>query len=205
MAARAIKRLIEVVLSAVALIVLAPVIAAVAVAIRLTMGRPVLFRQVRPGYQARPFTLVKFRTMTEARDSLGRPLPDSDRLTKFGRFLRRTSLDELPQLWNVLRGEMSLVGPRPLLAEYLRLYNPEQARRHLVRPGITGWAQVNGRNAVGWDERFRYDVWYVDHWSLGLDLRILGLTIARVLTCQGISERGVATMTPFQGSAGGKA
>ena len=145
------------------------------------MGRPVLFRQVRPGYRARPFTLMKFRTMREARDSLGRPLPDSDRLMKFGRFLRRTSLDELPQLWNVLRGEMSLVGPRPLLMEYLPLYSPEQARRHLVRPGITGWAQVNGRNVIGWDEKFRYDVWYVDHWSLWLDLKVLLRTVRHVL------------------------
>jgi lipopolysaccharide/colanic/teichoic acid biosynthesis glycosyltransferase len=205
MASRGIKRLIDVVLSSGALIALAPVIAVGAIGIRLTMGRPVLFRQVRPGYRARPFTLLKFRTMREARDSLGRPLPDSDRLTKFGRFLRRTSLDELPQLWNVLRGEMSLVGPRPLLMEYLPLYSPEQARRHLVRPGITGWAQVNGRNAIGWDEKFLYDVWYVDHWSLWLDLKIVWLTIIKVIRREGISERGVATMTPFQGPAGGKA
>ncbi len=166
------------------------------------MGRPILFHQVRTGYRGRPFTIFKFRTMREARQIGGEPLPDAERLTRLGRFLRRTSLDELPQLWNVLRGDLSLVGPRPQLTQYLPLYTPEQARRHDVRPGITGWAQVNGRNAIGWDEKFRHDIWYMDHWSLGLDATILVLTVIKVILCEGITEDGVETVTPFRGSAG---
>ena len=198
---RALKRAIDGSAAAAGLVVLAPLMLAVGLAIRLSMGRPVLFRQVRPGYRGRPFTLYKFRTMREAVGPDGTPLPDAERLTRVGRFVRSTSLDELPQLWNVLRGDLSLVGPRPLLMQYLPLYSPEQARRHEVRPGITGWAQVNGRNAIGWDEKFRLDVWYVDHWSLGLDLKILAMTAVKVLRREGISEAGAATMTPFRGPA----
>ena len=156
--------------------------------------------QTRPGLLGKPFALVKFRTMTDVRDEEGRLLPDARRLTRFGKFLRSSSLDELPELWNVLRGEMSLVGPRPLLMEYLPLYNEEQARRHEVRPGITGWAQVNGRNALSWDEKFKLDVWYVDNQSFWLDLKILGLTFWRVLRRDGISGRGEATMSKFRGN-----
>jgi lipopolysaccharide/colanic/teichoic acid biosynthesis glycosyltransferase len=168
--------------------------------VRRKLGSPALFRQVRPGLHGRPFMMVKFRTMTDERGADGELLPDAQRLTAFGRFLRASSLDELPELWNVLRGEMSLVGPRPLLMEYLPLYSPEQARRHEVRPGITGWAQVNGRNAVSWDERFKLDVWYVDHRSLWLDLRILWLTVRKVLVREGISAQGEATMSRFTGN-----
>lgn len=168
-----------------------------------TMGPPVLFRQVRPGLKGRPFELMKLRTMTNDVDEKGDPLPDEARLTRAGRWIRRLSLDELPQLVNVLRGDMSLVGPRPLLMEYLALYTPQQARRHEVKPGITGWAQVNGRNVLDWEERFRLDVWYVDHQSWWLDLRILGLTVLRVLRGEGINEPGVATMSKFTGSPHG--
>ena len=164
------------------------------------MGRPVLFRQQRPGLPGRPFGMVKLRTMTNARAPDGALLPDAQRLPAFGRFLRSSSLDELPELWNVLRGEMSLVGPRPLLMEYLPLYSPEQARRHEVRPGITGWAQVNGRNALTWDEKFKLDVWYVDHQSLRLDLRILFLTLRRVVQRDGITAAGDASMPRFTGN-----
>jgi lipopolysaccharide/colanic/teichoic acid biosynthesis glycosyltransferase len=202
---RTLKRIIDVLAAAAGLVVLAPVLAAVALLIRLRMGGPVLFRQARPGLRGRPFVLYKFRTMREAVGPDGAPRPDAERLTALGRSLRRTSLDELPQLWNVLRGDLSLVGPRPLLAEYLPLYTPEQARRHEVRPGITGWAQVHGRNAIGWDEKFRRDVWYVDHWSLGLDAKILALTVVKVLRREGISARGAATMPPFRGRAGERA
>ena len=167
---------------------------------RCKLGSPVLFRQVRPGLYGRPFMMVKFRTMTDERGADGALLPDAQRLTAFGHFLRASSLDELPELWNVLRGEMSLVGPRPLLMEYLPLYSPAQARRHDVRPGITGWAQVNGRNAVSWDERFALDVWYVEHCSLWLDLRILWLTVRKVLVREGISAQGEATMPRFTGN-----
>lgn len=167
--------------------------------VRLKLGGPVLFTQIRPGLHGRPFKMVKFRSMTDARASDGELLPDALRLTAFGRLLRASSLDELPELWNVLRGEMSLVGPRPLLMEYLPLYSAEQARRHEVRPGITGWAQVNGRNALSWDERFRLDVWYIDHHSLWLDLRILWLTARKVLVREGISAQGEATMPRFTG------
>lgn len=169
--------------------------------IRRKIGRPVFFRQIRPGLNGRPFEMVKFRTMTDERDADGNLLPDAQRLTKFGKFLRSTSLDELPELWNVLKGDMSLVGPRPLLMEYLPLYTKEQARRHEVRPGITGWAQVNGRNAISWEEKFKLDVWYVDNRSLWLDIKILWLTAKKVLVREGISARGEATMSKFQGSS----
>jgi sugar transferase EpsL len=177
-----------------------PVAVAVALAVRFQLGSPVLFRQVRPGYKALPFTLLKFRTMSLARDEGGNLLSDEKRLTKLGERLRRYSLDEIPQLWNVLWGEMSLVGPRPLLMEYLDRYTPEQARRHEVKPGITGWAQVNGRNALSWDEKFRQDIWYVDHWSLVLDFRILTRTFWRVMSKDGISQQGFATMHEYTGS-----
>jgi lipopolysaccharide/colanic/teichoic acid biosynthesis glycosyltransferase len=193
------KRVCDAGAAALGLVVLSPLLAAVALAVRLRLGAPVLFRQERPGLHGRPFVLVKFRTMRDATDAAGRPLPDERRLTPLGRWLRSTSLDELPELWNVLRGEMSLVGPRPLLMQYLPLYSPEQARRHEVRPGVTGWAQVNGRNALGWEERFALDVWYVDHRSLRLDLWILLLTLRKVLLREGISPAGQATMTRFDG------
>jgi lipopolysaccharide/colanic/teichoic acid biosynthesis glycosyltransferase len=204
--ARLVKRILDVTTALTALVVLSPVLLATALAIRFTMGRPVLFRQVRPGYRSRPFVLLKFRTMTEdsaiSASDVERLATDGRRLTRLGRWLRRTSVDELPQLWNVLKGEMSLVGPRPLLMEYLPLYDPHQARRHEVRPGITGWAQVNGRNEADWVDRLNDDVWYVDHWSLSLDLRIIARTIATVAGGRGVSRKGQATMVPFQGSAG---
>lgn len=180
-----------------------PMAIVVAMLVRLRMGSPVFFRQVRPGYRGKPFTLVKFRTMNSAHDEHGCLLPDEKRLTKLGELLRRYSVDEIPQLWNVLKGEMSLVGPRPLLMQYLDRYTPEQARRHEVKPGITGWAQVNGRNALSWEERFQQDVWYVDHWSSALDLRILAHTFWRVLRTEGISQEGFATMPEYRGSAQG--
>ena len=194
------KRLIDIIFSAMALALLSPVILATATVIRLRMGAPVLFAQQRPGLQGRPFKMYKFRTMLDAHGADGHPLPDSERLTPFGRFLRSTSLDELPGLWSVLKGDMSLVGPRPLLMSYLPLYSPEQTRRHEVRPGITGWAQVNGRNALSWEEKFALDVWYVDHRSLVLDLKILLLTVRKVLARDGISADGEATMPAFTGS-----
>ncbi len=183
------------------LVCLFPVILVLASLIRRNLGTPIFFRQIRPGLRARPFRMIKFRTMRDACNSTGRRLPDEDRLTPFGRWLRATSLDELPELWNVLKGDMSLVGPRPLLMEYLPLYTPEQARRHEVRPGITGWAQINGRNAISWEEKFALDVWYVDHQSFWLDLKILWLTVWRVLRRDGISAAGEATMAKFTGSA----
>ena len=182
------------------LTMLSPFLAFVALAVWATLGSPVLFAQVRPGLAERPFRLFKFRTMTGAKGADGVPLPDQDRLTPFGRFLRSTSLDELPELWNVLRGDMSLVGPRPLLLEYLPRYSSEQARRHTVRPGITGWAQVCGRNALSWDERFRLDVWYVDNVALRLDISILLRTVGSVLRREGISSGSHATMQKFKGS-----
>ena len=194
-----VKRSLDVTVAAVGLAVLAPVFLGVALVVRLTLGKPVFFRQVRIGQWCRPFTLVKFRTMVDARDELGQLLPDEVRLRRVGRALRASTLDELPQLWNVLRGELSLVGPRPLLPEYVRLYSPEQLRRHEVVPGVTGWAQVNGRNALGWADRFRHDVWYVDNWSVMLDLKILIMTISQVLGRSGISAEGHATMPNFQG------
>jgi lipopolysaccharide/colanic/teichoic acid biosynthesis glycosyltransferase len=194
------KRVFDFVVALLALLLLALPLLALAWLIRRKLGSPVLFRQVRPGLQGRPFTMVKFRTMTDERGPDGALLPDAQRLTPFGRFLRASSLDELPELWNVLKGEMSLVGPRPLLMEYLPLYTPEQARRHEVRPGITGWAQVNGRNAISWADKFALDVWYVDHRSLWLDVQILWRTVRKVLVRDGISAAGEATMTKFTGS-----
>ena len=193
------KRFFDFTVAAVALLALALPLLALTWLVRRKLGRPAFFRQVRPGLHGRPFEMVKFRSMTDARGPDGALLPDADRLTPFGRFLRSSSLDELPGLWNVLKGDMSLVGPRPLLVEYLPLYSPEQARRHEVRPGITGWAQVNGRNAIGWDDKFKLDVWYVDHRSLWLDLRILWLTVRKVLVRDGISAAGEATMARFTG------
>ena len=195
------KRAIDRTLAGALLVTLSPVMAATALAIRVSMGSPVLFRQQRPGLRGRPFELVKFRTMTDARDASGAPLPDGRRLTRVGQLIRSTSLDELPQLWNVVRGEMSLVGPRPLLMEYLSRYTSEQARRHDVLPGITGWTQINGRNALQWEAKFALDVWYVDHWSLWLDAKILALTAARLLDRRGISQEGHATMPVFMGTA----
>ncbi len=179
----------------------APLLAVTAVAMRASMGSPVFFIQERPGLAGRPFRLVKFRTMRDARAVDGAPLPDADRLTRAGKLLRTTSLDELPQLWNVLKGDLSLVGPRPLLMEYLARYTPQQARRHDVLPGITGWAQVNGRNAISWEEKFALDTWYVDNWSVWLDLKILALTISRVVRRSGVSAAGHATAPEFRGSA----
>lgn len=193
------KRLLDLVLTVPALVLAAPLMGGLAALVRLRLGTPVLFRQQRPGRGGAPFTILKFRTMTDRRDAEGRLLPDAERLTRLGRFLRSTSLDELPELWNVVRGEMSLVGPRPLLMEYLDRYSPEQARRHEVRPGITGWAQVNGRNATSWAERLAMDVWYVDHVSLALDLKILLRTLRSVLRREGISAEGHATMPVFRG------
>jgi lipopolysaccharide/colanic/teichoic acid biosynthesis glycosyltransferase len=193
------KRLFDILVAAFLLLLTLPLMLATAVAVHLALGAPVLLRQTRPGKGGAPFLFFKFRTMTEARDGAGRLLPDERRLTPFGRWLRATSLDELPQLANVLKGDMSLVGPRPLLMEYIPLYSPLQARRHEVRPGITGWAQVNGRNALSWEERFRLDVWYVDHRSWLLDLRILLLTVLRVFQARGVAQPGQATMTRFTG------
>ena len=192
-----VKRLADVSLAGTALVVTAPVLAAAAVAVRATMGRPVLFSQVRPGRGGRPFTVRKLRTMTPGAGD------DAARLTPLGRLLRASSVDELPQLWNVLRGDMSLVGPRPLLVQYLPRYSPEQARRHDVLPGITGWAQIHGRNALSWDAKFAHDVWYVDHWSVLLDLRILASTIRRVLARDGVSSDGHVTMPEFLGPGRG--
>ncbi|MDL2200402.1 sugar transferase [Halopseudomonas aestusnigri] len=195
-----IKRAFDIVASGCALLLLAPVIGYVAWQISRKMGSPVLFRQVRPGLNGQPFEMIKFRTMKDALDAAGNPLPDAERLTPFGQFLRSSSLDELPELWNVLKGDMSLVGPRPLLMEYLPLYSAEQARRHEVRPGVTGWAQVNGRNALSWEEKFKLDVWYVDNRSLWLDIKVLFLTVKKVLVRDGISAEGEATMSKFTGS-----
>ena len=183
-----------------ALLLLCLPLAVLTLLVRRKLGHPAFFRQVRPGLHGQPFEMVKFRSMTDARGPDGALLPDAERLTPFGRFLRASSLDELPGLWNVLKGDMSLVGPRPLLMEYLPLYSPERARRHEVRPGITGWAQVNGRNALGWDDKFKLDVWYVDHRSLWLDIKILWLTVKKVLVRDGISAAGEATMPRFTGS-----
>ena len=194
------KRLFDLCASALLLLLLAIPLLALAWTVRRRLGSPVLFRQVRPGLGGRPFEMLKFRTMTDARDHSGQLLPDAQRLTPFGQWLRSTSLDELPELWNVLQGQMSLVGPRPLLMDYLSLYTPEQARRHEVRPGITGWAQVHGRNAISWEDRFRLDVWYVDHRSLALDVKVLWLTFGKVLRRDGISAAGEATMSRFTGS-----
>jgi lipopolysaccharide/colanic/teichoic acid biosynthesis glycosyltransferase len=194
------KRLLDFTAALLGLILLALPLLVLVVLIRRKLGSPVFFRQTRPGLRGQPFKMIKFRTMTDARGPDGGLLPDAMRLTPFGRFLRATSLDELPELWNVLKGDMSLVGPRPLLMEYLPLYSSEQARRHEVRPGITGWAQVNGRNAIAWEEKFALDTWYVDNQSLWLDLKILWLTVKKVLVRDGISAAGEATMGKFTGS-----
>lgn len=196
-----VKRLFDLLLAALALIVLSPVLLLVSLLVALGQGFPILFRQPRPGYRGEIFTVFKFRTMRQATDHNGAPLPDERRLTKLGKFLRATSLDELPELFNVLRGEMSIVGPRPLLIQYLPLYNAEQARRHDVLPGITGWAQVHGRNAITWQEKFKLDVWYVDHWTFWLDLKILALTLLKVLKREGVSQPGQATAEPFRGNS----
>ena len=193
------KRVVDVCGAVVGLILFSPVLVVVAVLIWRWMGGPVLFTQERPGLHGRSFRMVKFRTMRHAVDAAGRPLSDAERLTPLGRFLRGASIDELPELWNVLKGDMSLVGPRPLLMEYLPLYSPEQARRHDVKPGVTGWAQINGRNALSWDEKFALDLWYVDHRSLALDMKILWLTIRKVVARDGISAAGEATMPRFTG------
>lgn len=195
------KRALDLVIGTIAIVVLSPLMGAIALAVSISIGRPILFSQIRPGLGGKPFRMFKFRTMRDARDANGRLLPDAERITKLGGFLRRTSLDELPELYNVLKGDMSLVGPRPLLMAYLDRYNPTEARRHEVRPGITGWAQVNGRNALSWSEKFALDVWYVDHQSLLLDLRILTLTVIKVVRRDGISAAGEATMPEFLGSA----
>jgi len=194
------KRLFDLLASALALIVLSPVLALTALLVRIQLGGPILFRQQRPGYQGRPFHIFKFRTMIDRFAPDGSLLPDSERLTRFGRVLRSTSLDELPELFNILRGEMSVVGPRPLLMEYLPLYSPEQARRHDMPPGLTGWAQVNGRNALSWQDKFRLDVWYVDHWSFWLDLKIIFLTLVKVFKREGITQEGQATAEKFTGN-----
>ncbi len=194
------KRLFDFSMALFGLAALSPVLAILAWQIRKKLGAPVLFRQIRPGLHGKPFLMVKFRTMRDAIGPDGQPLPDSERMTPFGSFLRSASLDELPELWNVLKGDMSLVGPRPLLMEYLPLYSPEQARRHEVRPGVTGWAQINGRNALSWDEKFAMDVWYVDNRSFWLDVKIIFLTVKKVVIKDGISADGHATMPHFKGS-----
>ena len=194
------KRAFDIVASASALVALSPVLAITAHKVKKNLGSPVLFRQTRPGLHGKPFEMIKFRTMKNSVNTHGEPLPDSERLTPFGSMLRSSSLDELPELWNVLKGDMSLVGPRPLLMEYLPLYNQEQYRRHEMRPGITGWAQINGRNAISWEDKFKLDVWYVDNQSLLLDLKILLLTIKKVFVKEGISATGEVTMSKFTGS-----
>ena len=194
------KRIFDATAALAGLILLSPLLLLLAACIRTKLGSPVLFGQIRPGKDGKPFRMIKFRSMTDARDADGKLLPDAERLQPFGHFLRAASLDELPELWNVLKGDMSLVGPRPLLMDYLALYSPEQYRRHKVRPGITGWAQVNGRNAISWEQKFSYDVWYVDNQSFPLDLRILWLTVKKVLIRDGISADGNATMPTFRGN-----
>jgi lipopolysaccharide/colanic/teichoic acid biosynthesis glycosyltransferase len=194
-----IKRLIDIFVSVFLLIILSPFLVIISLIIFVTMGPPVIYKQTRAGFKGKPFTIYKFRTMTNEKDEYGNLLPDEKRLTKIGKFLRSTSLDELPELFNVLKGDMSLVGPRPLLMEYLNYYTEEQMRRHDVKPGITGWAQVNGRNSLSWEEKFKLDVWYVDNWSLWLDLKIMFITIIKVLKREGISAEGHATMPEFKG------
>ncbi len=194
------KRIFDLIGASLGLVILSPFLVVIAILVRIFLGAPILFRQIRPGSKGKPFTVYKFRTMTEARDGQGNLLSDDIRLTRFGNFLRSSSLDELPELFNILRGEMSLVGPRPLLMEYLPLYSPEQMRRHDVHPGVTGWAQVNGRNAIDWPTHFALDVWYVDHWSFGLDLKILFMTFWKVIQRQGINQPGRATIEYFKGN-----
>ena len=195
-----IKRFFDLLAAVPSLILFSPVLAFIGFLVRMRTGIPVLFRQVRPGLHGEPFIIYKFKTMADERDSNGNLLPDSERLTKFGCFLRSASLDELPELLNVIKGDMSIVGPRPLLVEYLDRYTSEQARRHEVKPGITGWAQVNGRNRLSWEERFKLDVWYVDNWSIGLDVKIIFLTLIKMLNREGISAKEHVTMTAFMGS-----
>lgn len=199
-----VKRTFDIIVAAAMLIMLCPFLIGIGLLVRIKLGRPILFSQVRPGRYGKPFRMVKFRTMLDAVDAHGNPLPDAERLTAFGRLLRSTSLDELPELLNVLRGDMSLVGPRPLLMQYLPLYTDDQARRHEVRPGLTGWAQVNGRNSLSWPDRFALDVWYIDHHTFMLDLRILCLTVRKVVLKEGISADGEATMPPFLGTDKGE-
>ncbi|TQR65359.1 sugar transferase [Acinetobacter sp. RF14B] len=194
------KRLLDIIIASIALILLSPLYAFVAYKVKKNLGSPVLFRQVRPGLHGKPFEMIKFRTMKDAVDEQGNPLPDRERLTPLGQMLRSTSLDEMPELWNVIKGDMSIVGPRPLLMEYLPLYSPEQAKRHDVRPGMTGHAQVNGRNAIGWEEKFKLDTWYVENQSIWLDFKIMFKTVHKVLAKDDISAEGEATMTRFTGS-----
>ena len=194
------KRFFDLIVSLIGLILLSPLLLIIAIAVLFIYGQPVLFRQQRPGYKSKPFFIYKFRTMADVFDSQGKLLPDTDRLTWLGRLLRATSLDELPELLNVAKGDMSLVGPRPLLMQYLERYNPEQARRHEVLPGITGWAQINGRNTITWEDKFRYDVWYVDHWTFWFDMKILGLTFWKVLLREGINQPGHISAGEFMGS-----
>lgn len=194
------KRSIDFIFSLFLLIITSPVILITVIIIKIQIGSPILFKQQRPGLNGKPFFIYKFRTMTDERDKNGNLLPDEIRLTKTGEFIRKLSLDELPQLFNVLKGDMSFVGPRPLLMKYLPLYDEEQVRRHEVRPGITGWAQINGRNAISWEEKFKYDVWYVDHQSIWLDIKILFLTVIKVFKSEGINQQGQATMEEFKGN-----
>jgi lipopolysaccharide/colanic/teichoic acid biosynthesis glycosyltransferase len=194
------KRLFDLIAATLALVVLAPLLIVIAILVRWRLGSPILYVDWRAGWRGEHFRLYKFRTMSNERDAKGDPLPDADRLTRFGRFLRTTSIDELPELWNVIRGDMSLVGPRPLLTDYLPLYDPTQARRHEVRPGLTGWAQVNGRNALTWEEKFELDVWYVDNRSIMLDLKILAMTVGKVLSGADVTAKGEATMPRFEGT-----
>lgn len=198
------KRLLDILIASTALLLLSPLYAFVAYKVKKNLGSPVLFRQVRPGLHGKPFEMIKFRTMRDAMDAQGNSLPDSERLTPFGKMLRATSLDEMPELWNVIKGDMSVVGPRPLLMEYLPLYSPEQAKRHNVRPGMTGHAQINGRNAIGWDEKFKLDTWYVENQSIVLDFKIMFQTVHKVLSKDDISAEGEATMTKFTGSNSGQ-
>lgn len=193
------KRFFDIIVSTIALVILSPIFAMIAYKVKKNLGSPILFRQIRPGLNGQPFEMIKFRTMKDAVNKDGNPLPDSERLTPFGKILRSTSLDELPELWNVLKGDMSLVGPRPLLMEYLPLYNERQAKRHDVRPGITGYAQVNGRNAISWDQKFEYDAWYVENQSLWLDIKILFNTLKKVFFKEDINAAGEATMPKFTG------
>ncbi|AVH49947.1 sugar transferase [Acinetobacter sp. SWBY1] len=194
------KRLLDIIIASIALILLSPLYFYVAHKVKKNLGSPVLFRQVRPGLHGKPFEMIKFRSMKDAVDAQGKPLPDSERLTPFGKMLRSSSLDEMPELWNVIKGDMSIVGPRPLLMEYLPLYNQEQAKRHLVRPGMTGHAQVNGRNAISWEEKFKLDTWYVENQSVWLDFKIMLKTVKKVLAKDDINEAGEATMTKFTGT-----
>lgn len=198
------KRLLDIIIASIALILLSPLYAFVAYKVKKNLGSPVLFRQVRPGLHGKSFEMIKFRTMKDAVDEQGNPLPDSERLTPFGQMLRSTSLDEMPELWNVIKGDMSIVGPRPLLMEYLPLYSPEQAKRHDVRPGMTGHAQVNGRNAIGWEEKFKLDTWYVENQSIWLDFKIMFKTVNKVLAKDDISAEGEVTMTKFTGTKNGQ-